>query len=257
MMKKENIRAIIIAALIAVMYISGLPCAPFVNVTVSDVDSVCIKLLINIVFAMTAGTVLTKTLIPDFKLGFGKNNFAAGLKTYGVSAIMAFAIPCGAFSIGLMPFDYTPSVWKVLIEGVIYYIGVGIIEEFFCRGLLQNSLERIFEGRKNPQLTAVMITAVVFGLGHIVGVLGMPPVIAVCKIVWAIGLGIYLGAVYIKTRNLWLVSLFHFVVDLCGIPFCFTTEREYPLISAAVILCTFLALGAYGIKLLLSKESQN
>lgn len=257
MMKKENIIAIIIAAFIAAMYISGLPCALFINITLSDVDSVCITLLVNIIFAMAAGLIFTKTLIPKFKLGFGKNNFVTGLKTYGVSAIIAFAIPCGAFCIGLMPYDYTPSVWKILVEGIIYYIGVGIIEEFFCRGLLQNSLERIFKSRKNPQLTAVIITSVIFGMGHIIGVIGMPPMIAACKIVWAIGLGVYVGAVYVRTRNLWLVSLFHFVIDLCGLPFCFTTQREYPIISAVVILCTFIAVGIYGIKLLLPAKNQN
>ncbi len=256
-MKRENIKAIFIAAFIAAMYISGLPIALFINITLSDVDSVCITLLVNIIFAMAVGMILTKTLIPKFNPGLGKNNFITGLKTYGVSAMMAFAIPCAAFCIGLMPFDYTPSVWKILIEGIIYYIGVGIIEEFFCRGLLQNSLERILGGRKNPQLTAVIITATIFGMGHIVGVIGMPIMIATCKIVWATGLGVYLGAVYVRTRNLWLVSLFHFVIDLCGLPFCFTTHREYPIVSAVVILCTFLAVGIYGIKLLLPVKNQN
>ncbi len=256
-MKKENIKAIIIAALTAAMYISGLPCAPFINITLYDVDSVCIKLLCNIIFAMSAGIILARTLIPNFRIGFGKANFFTGLKKYGVSAVIAFTIPCFAFCIGLMPFDYTPSVWKIIIEGIIYYIGVGIIEEFFCRGLLQNSLERILAGRKNPQLAAVIITAVIFGMGHIVGVIGMTPMIAVCNIVWAVGLGLYLGAVYAKTRNLWLVSLFHFVVDLCGLPFCFTAQREYPIISAVVILCTFLSVGVYGIKLLKAGKKQN
>ncbi len=256
-MNKENIKALIIAAFIAAMYISGLPCALFVNITLSDVDSVCITLLINILFTMAVGAIITKILLPTFRIGFWKNNFITGLKTYGVSAIIAFAVPCGAFCVGLMSFDYTPSMWKILIEGIVYYIGVGIIEEFFCRGLLQNSLERILGKRKNPQLIAVIITAVIFGMGHIIGVIGMSPIIAACKIVWAIGLGVYLGAVYIRTRNLWLVSLFHFVIDLCGLPFCFTTQREYPIISAAAILCTFLAIGAYGIKLLLPGKNQN
>ena len=85
----------------------------------------------------------------------------------------------------------------------------------------------------------------------------MPLLLAACKIVWAIGLGIYLGAVFVKTRNLWLVSLFHFMIDLCGLPFCFSTQRAYPTISAVIVLCTFLIFGVYGLKLLQDPKNKS
>ena len=40
-------------------------------------------------------------------------------------------------------------------------------------------------------------------------------------------------AVYVKTRNLWIPIILHFVVDLCGIPFCFI---KFPLISSSLRL---------------------
>lgn len=254
-MKKESILAIIIAALIAFMYISGLPSAFVVNITFLDVDPVCITLLINIVFAMFTGIALTKVFIPKFEIGFCSARLVLGIRRYGISCVIAMAIPCTAFCVGLFPFDYSPTVWKVIIEYIIYYIGVGIIEEFFCRGLLQNALEQMFCRMKHPQITAVTITAIIFGLGHVFGMIGMPPLFAACKVAWAIGFGIYLGAIYVKTRNLWVVGLFHFVIDLCGLPFCFSTKKIYPTISAIMVLCTFVAFGVYGLVLL--KDPKN
>lgn len=245
-MKKESILAIIIATLVAFMYISGLPGAFVINITFVDVDPVCITLLINIVFALIIGIALTKILIPKFIIGFCSVQFVSGIRKYGISCIFATVIPCIAFCVGLFPFDYSPTIWKVLIEYIVYYIGVGIIEEFFCRGLLQNALEKMLCRTKHPQIVAVTITAIIFGLGHVFGMIGMPPLFAACKVTWAIGLGIYLGAIYINTRNLWVVALFHFVIDLCGLPFCFSTQKTYPSISAIMVLCTFVAFGIYG-----------
>lgn len=249
-MKKESILAIIIAALMAFMYISGLPSAFVVNISFADVDPVCVTLLINIVFAMFIGIALTKVLIPKLEIGFRSAQLVSGIKKYGISCIIATVIPCISFFVGLFPFDYAPTIWKVIIEYIVYYMGVGIIEEFFCRGLLQNALEQMLCRTKHPQITAVTITAIIFGLGHVFGMIGMPLLFAACKVAWAIGLGIYLGAIYVKTRNLWVVGLFHFVIDLCGLPFCFSTQKMYPPISAIVVLCTFVAFGLYGFILL-------
>lgn len=256
-MKKESIIAVIIAVLTAFMYISGLPSAFVVNITFADVDPVCVTLLVNIVFTMLICIPLTKALIPKFEIGFCSAGLVSGIKKYGVSCIIAAAIPCAAFCVGLYPFDYSPTIWKVIIEYIVYYMGVGIIEEFFCRGLLQNALEQALCRTKYPQIAAVTMTAVVFGLGHVFGMIGMPLLLAACKVAWAVGLGIYLGAVYIKTRNLWVVGLFHFVIDLCGLPFCFSTQKTYPPISAIVVLCTFVIFGIYGFTLLKYPKSKS
>lgn len=249
-MKKENITAIIIAGIIALLYLTGLPCALFVNIQIADADPVCITLFFNILITMVLGIGLCRLLIPKFELGFTCIGLHDGLRKYGFSCALALAVPFLAFFIGLYPFEYRPTIWKVLIDGIIYYIGVGIIEEFFCRGLLQNSLEKLLQQKKNPQLNAVVISSAIFGLGHIFGMMDMPPLLVACKIAWAVGLGIYLGSIYVKTRNFWLIAGFHTVIDWCGLPFCFTTQRGYPTVSAVIVLFAFLILGTYGIRML-------
>lgn len=253
----QNGLAIILAGFIAFLYISAMPSALFVHIHWADIDPVCITLLINIILAMAAGISAVNRFLPNYAAYFSLKPFRPGFKQYGISCCIAFFIPCVAFGIGLFPFDYRPTAWKVLIEGVVYYIGVGIIEEFFCRGLLQNAIERLLHRKKDAQLLAVLISAFLFGLGHIFGMLGMPLLLAACKVIWAIGLGIYLGAVYVRTKNLWLVAFFHFFIDLCGLPFCFSTQKSYPTVSAVIILIAFLFLGIYGICLLTHKNGQS
>lgn len=256
MERKGDIIAIIIAGLIAFLYISGIPSAFFVSIKVADIDPVSITLFVNIIFSMTLGICLVKILIPKFDVGFQLTNFKSGIKKYGLPCFITFLILLIAFTIGLYPFDYFPTVWKVLFEGIIYIIGVGIIEEFFCRGLLQNAIAGLLHKRKNAQLAAVLITAALFGLGHIFGMIGMPVLLVASKILWATGMGIYFGAIYVLTKNLWLVALFHFVVNLCGLPFNFSTQNSYPAISAIIVLITCFGLGMYGIHLLKNQEKQ-
>lgn len=247
---KDNLRALLLAAAIAFLYLSGIPSVFFINIQCADVDSMCITLLVNIAMLLVAGFCIVAFCIPSFRLGLQTDCFVQGLKKYGLSCAIAFAVPCLAFAAGLQPFDATPTVWKVLVDGIVYYIGVGLIEEFFCRGLLQNAVKNLLQPHKHAELIAVLGTSLLFGAGHIFGMLGMPPLLIACKLAWAVGLGVYLGAVYAKTKNLLLAAFFHFVIDLCGLPFCFSTQKIYPTMSAVVVLIVFLCLGGYGVHLL-------
>lgn len=252
--RRSNLAAILIAVIVAFLYVSGLPGALLVDIDVADIDPVSITLFINILFSMAIGLALIRIVIPGFEVGFTSQKFTSGLRKYGLSGVFAFLVPFVAVIIGLTPFDHTPTVWKVLFEGIIYFIAVGIIEEFFCRGLLQNGIAGLLDTRSNPQLLAVLITATVFGLGHIVALTGEPGWLAASRLLWAIALGVYFGAIYVLTGNLWLVALFHFVVNLSGLPFNFSTQDSYPAISTVIVLTTYLGLAMYGIHLIRQRD---
>lgn len=94
-----------------------------------------------------------------------------------------------------------------------------------------------------------------FGLGHIFGALGQPIVTVIAKTVWATALGVYLGAVYVKTGNLWVPIILHFIVNLCGIPFCFSTTTHYPTIALITCLVSYVLLGIYGVSIVRKRDS--
>ena len=136
----------------------------------------------------------------------------------------------------------------------MYYIGVAIMEELYLRGLLQNIIEKWFGQRKNATLYAILIASLLFGLGHIFGAIGQPIITVIAKAVWATALGVYFGSVYVKSKNLWVPIILHLIVDLCGIPFCFSTSNQYPTIALITCLVSYISLGIYGACIVIKKD---
>ena len=127
------------------------------------------------------------------------------------------------------------------------------MEDLYMRGLLQNIIEKSFGKRENASLYAILIASVLFGIGHVFGTLGQPVVTIICKTIWATGLGVYFGAVYVKSRNLWIPIILHTIIDLCGMPVCFSSASGYPDIALVVSLVSFVFIGVYGICILKKK----
>ena len=147
MNKKQITVMAILTLVLAFMDISGLPAVLFVHFSLSDVTPYIISLLVNfLIIGFLAGLVL-KSFGKDWPLGLHTPGLVEGLKKYAFAGVAAGIFSCVAFIIGLAPFDYKPSVWKILIEGVFYYFGVAIIEELYVRGLFLNIVDRIAHKR--------------------------------------------------------------------------------------------------------------
>lgn len=254
MKKKELIIIGVLTVILAFMDITVLPSALFVNVEILDITPFYWALMFNFILIGIIAFLTLKYLCPSWKLGLSKNGLVKGLKKYGTARILAGVISGIAFYIGLQPFNYNPTIWKVLIEGVIYYIGVAIVEELYVRGLLLNLIEKLLSKKKNRVIIAVVLSAVIFGLGHIFGVLGQPLLVIITKVVWTIAMGLYFGAVYKRTNNLWAPIILHFIINICALPYCFTTNTTYPVISLSIILPTYILLGIYSLYIMKSKR---
>lgn len=244
---KELIYIAILTLIIAFMDISGIPSALFVNIQIADIEPFYVTLMLNFLIIGMIAYPYLKILCPDWKLGLGKTGFVVGFKKYGVIGILIAIVGFVAFYVGLMPFDRQPSVAKVLVEGIIYYVGVALIEELYVRGLLLNLIEKIFSMSKYKTVIAVVLSSLIFGFGHIFGTLGQPLPVIVSKVVWTIGMGIFLGMVYKKTKNLWLPVLFHFLINVCALPYCFSSINGYADMTLYIIVPAYVILGIYSL----------
>ena len=249
MMKKRSTTAVVVllTLIMTFMEMSALPAALFCNVKIEDINPIYITLMLNFLFAFAICWMCKKIFIKDWWFGLQFKGILSGLKKYGLPAVIATVIVTIAFCIGLTPFDNKPTIWRVVVEGIVYYIGVGIMEELYLRGLLQNIIEKWFGERKNATLYAILIASVLFGLGHIFGALGQPIVTVIAKTVWATALGVYFGAVYVVSKNLWVPIILHLTINLCGIPFCFSTSNQYPAIALITCLVSYVLLAIYGV----------
>lgn len=108
------------------------------------------------------------------------------------------------------------------------FIEVGLVEEFFFRGLLQNRLSVFLRSKTG----AILITALIFGLVHAPGMylrqagindgLGSEPTL-LNSIVYCVAIqsipGLFLGILWERTRNLLLLIGIHAMFDLLpGLP---------------------------------------
>lgn len=252
--RRKTVGVVILILVMTFMEMSALPAALFCNIKIKDIDPIYITLMLNFIIAFAICWLCKKIFIKDWRFGLQMKELFTGLRKYGLPAVIATIIVTIAFCIGLAPFDNKPTIWRVVIEGIVYYIGVGIMEELYLRGLLQNIIEKWFGERKRASLYAILIASALFGLGHIFGALGQPIATVICKTVWATALGIYFGAVYVKTKNLWVPIILHLIINLCGIPFCFSTNNQYPSIALIACLASYILLGIYGVYIVREKE---
>jgi membrane protease YdiL (CAAX protease family) len=253
--KRELAAACIITVLMAFMDISGLPSALFPGIHILDIEPAYFTLMLNFILALALCFALRKLLCPNWALGLGPHGTSNGLKQYGLAGLLALAASLLAFCIGLRgSFDQSPSVWKVLIEGFAYYLGVAVIEEIYIRGFLLNILEKLFWKSQNAVLKAVSLSSLIFGLGHMPGMIGFSPFVAASNVAWTIGLGLYFGMAYKKTGSLWVPVILHAAINLAGIPFVFSSTNAYPAFSIAIILPACLMLGAYSVLVMMKPK---
>lgn len=253
--KRETAIAVILTLIMTFMEMSALPAALFCNIKIKDINPIYFTLMVNFLLAFAICWLCKKLFIRDWYFGLQLKGILTGLRKYGLPAVIATLLVATAFCIGLTPFDNKPTIWRVIVEGVVYYIGVGIMEELYLRGLLQNIIEKCFGKRKNATLYAILIASVLFGLGHIFGALGQPIVTIIAKAVWATALGVYFGAVYVVSKNLWVPIILHLIINLCGIPFCFSTSNQYPTIALITCLVSYILLAIYGVYILRKNNS--
>ncbi len=247
MKKKDAMIIPILTILIAFMDITGIPTSLFLNLRIADIEPMYFTLMLNFVLIGIIAYLTLHFLCSEWELGLQKDGLLSGMKKYGIQGVAISLVGFVAFYVGLMPFDATPSIAKVLTEGVIYYIGVAIIEELYIRGLLLNYIEKLFCKSKNSTMIAVVASSVIFGLGHIPGTIGMAPLVTVSKVVWTIGMGIFFGMVYKKTNNLWIPTIIHFLINVCAIPYCFSSTQGYADLTLYIIVPAYIILGIYSI----------
>ncbi len=242
--KKTTVILTILCLAAAFMDISGLP-GVLLRIPFADVDPVIIPLMINFCLIGIMAFLTLRVFRISYPFGFTANGLAAGLKKYAPPGILAGVLSFIAFFAGLYPFDYSPSVHKILIEGILYYFGVAAVEEFYVRGLFLNITESLAYKNEHKTVIAVIVSSIVFGLGHIPGMVGMGPAVIIFKVISTIGMGIYFGTVYKRTGNILIPVIMHALIDICALPYCFTQHMRYEPVTLVILIVTYTALAVY------------
>lgn len=136
------------------------------------------------------------------------------------------------------------SGWHLPVA-VFTMLLIGYVEEFIFRGLLFSAMLSRYDDRK-----AIIISAITFGIGHIVNLLtGQLAPETFVQVIFAVAWGFILTMVVYRSKSLWPVIIAHGLVDAFSV---FSREQTapslwatwiYPLVTIAVALtyCSYLS----------------
>ena len=115
---------------------------------------------------------------------------------------------------------------------------VGFIEEILFRGFLFKTIE------KDDQKTAIIITSLTFGIGHIVNLLnGANFIPTLIQIIYSVSVGYLFVKILIKTKSLWPCIITHSLLNVLSIFSNQTTIIFY--ISSILLLFISLSYSFY------------
>lgn len=254
---KEIIFLSIVMLLLVALDLTILPARLLGEIKILDVEPIYFSLIFNQWLLIVLALITIKQISPNFSLGLKKEGLKKGLKTYLPSGVLFLVVAGFAYFIGLVgKLDYRPTFFKVFTETFFYNISVGFLEEIYIRGLLLNILIWLFRKKENGTFIAIVLSSVLFSLGHIPGMIEDDIFIIIMRLIWTLMLGFYLGIMYKKTDNLWVPIIIHAILNFSGIAFCFTTNKEFPLISVIIIAAFSVILGIASIYSYFSKKDK-
>ena len=96
----------------------------------------------------------------------------------------------------------------------LYCLLIGIFEEFLCRGWIQNEFIERFGKNRKQVITSICLSGLVFGFLHLTNVFaGQTLFETIMQVLQTTSVGILLGAIYFRTKNIWSVVALHGFYD--------------------------------------------
>ena len=96
---------------------------------------------------------------------------------------------------------------------IVFCILIGIAEEFLCRGWIQNEFIERYSDNKRRVIYSIILASLVFGLMHMTNLLAQSFFETILQVINATALGVLLGSIYYKTKNIWSVIFLHAIYD--------------------------------------------
>ena len=168
-------------------------------------------------------------------LGFKKPE--SGMAKRFLYYIPLILVALSAFAGGLMT-----DKKELFIPNLIFTLGIGLTEEVYFRGIICNAW-------KDKEKTAIILSAVLFGLCHILNVMGGAEITAtLLQIVFAFIYGIVMAYVILRTKSIWPCIILHAFHDFCS----FISNEGDAKLTIIVGAFQFIVLLAYCIYIAIS-----
>lgn len=219
-MGKNKIQSIVSAILISMICLIGalLLCSvlgmPLPQKT--NDESYIRDIIPRVITALLLFTFM-KCVFRDVDLGLGKKGFWHGI---AISFLMYLYIVenflDGSSVNATVDMAGVPLHTYVLC--LLSTLSIGLFEEMLLRGTILNIMKRYFGRFRHGTYAAVLGSSFLFGIVHMINYINghayFRPTIA--QVFYATFLGIFMGAVYVRCKNLWVVILLHGLFDFAA-----------------------------------------
>ena len=135
-----------------------------------------------------------------------------GLFTFGLVGLICAVM---AFIFSYDKPDITPSA-STVIGFIFYNLAIAVSEEFLFRGAMFTQMLDSWKNKKSFIWVAILISSIIFGLRHFLNLITTPNTLitTIGQVLFTFMAGFYLCAVYLRTRNVWVCIIIHFLEDL-------------------------------------------
>jgi CAAX amino terminal protease family. len=166
--------------------------------------------------------VIASKFIQFSKIGFCGEGFAKGI-LLGWYAVLFIVLNIISGVSGMFSAEselLNPSALTIAAFALYCFL-IGFFEEFLVRGIILNMLLNRCGGTKKGMYASVVLSGAIFGFVHLFNLLKTPDMIVatLTQAVYATFFGVFVGAVYLRTKNLWAVIALHSVYDFCAAVF--------------------------------------
>ena len=131
-----------------------------------------------------------------------------------------------------------------LLTVILFPLSTGLLEEVVFRGIVLKILLRKTGGTKKGIISAFIISAALFAVVHLIHLIWKGPIDVAGDLLFAIAGGMFLGAIYLRTKTLIVPILLHWLMNLSGGIFDAFTGPGYTVPEATldnVIIITLIA----------------
>lgn len=170
----------------------------------------------QMLFLLLYALLVKKLLGKPFSLGFQKENLKQSL-ILASPVLIAFAVNLFEFCKAAFLYDLAiePSAFGLtVLIAVLNGLRPGFVEEIIFRCLLMGSIMHFASGKTWRIPLAVFLPAFLFGLVHLINLLGSQALNeTLFQVLYATAIGVLFGAAYARTHNLIGLILLHALVD--------------------------------------------
>lgn len=210
---KEN-HTFSLCILIAVVYLivlKGVKCIAVFSITsngyVSQLIAECVGVILAVIIMYLVGK---KYILLEKGEGILKGLFIGGF----LVVICLLGIVSGLYNKEANELLPLPQI-AIFVAAIA---GVGITEEFIFRGTILNLFMDKFDKTQKGIYVSIAISSIIFGIAHITNIFsGVSIKSSFIQAVGATVLGALLSAIYLRTKNIWVVVILHALMDFSSL----------------------------------------